>query len=87
MGLSFRAGEGKFRSAWGILILTLGVYYPDTMDSLGPAAPDQAVLGRNPRLRRRFSFFWIEIWPPMNSISFAGLLIMAGLSLFLGRVW
>ena len=55
----------------------------------GPQLPDQAVL--IDLANRRFFFFWIEIWP--NEFYFvAGLLVMAGLGLFLftsalGRVW
>ena len=70
---------------------TLGIYYltPWIRWDRGPNLPDQAVLvdigGR------RFFFFMIEIWP--HEFYFvAGLLIMAGLGLFLftsaaGRVW
>ena len=51
--------------------------------------PDQAVLVD--LASRRFYFFWIEIWPH-EFYFIAGLLIMAGLGLFLftsalGRVW
>jgi polyferredoxin len=61
------------------------------VDSLGPwpGPADQAVL--IDLANRRFFFFWIEIWP--HEFYFvAGLLIMAGLGLFLftsalGRVW
>ena len=54
----------------------------------GPNLPDQAVLAD---LAGRRIFFWIEIWP--HELYFVpGLLIMAGLGLFLvisalGRVW
>ena len=79
------------RFKWWIMAVTLGIYYltPWLRWDRGPALPDQAVLvdlgGR------RFYFFWIEIWP--HELYFvAGLLIMAGLGLFLftsalGRVW
>ncbi|MEO1733981.1 MAG: cytochrome c oxidase accessory protein CcoG [Pseudomonadota bacterium] len=83
---------GNFRNLkWAIMIVTLGIYYitPWLRWDRGPSLPDQAVLldlgGR------RFYFFWIEIWP--HEFYFvAGLLIMAGLGLFLftsalGRVW
>ena len=55
----------------------------------GPALPDQAVLVD--LANRRFYFFFIEIWP-QEFYFVAGLLIMAGLGLFLftsalGRVW
>ena len=54
-----------------------------------PALPDQAVLVD--LANRRFYFFFIEIWP-QEFYFVAGLLIMAGLGLFLftsalGRVW
>ncbi|MCU4654151.1 cytochrome c oxidase accessory protein CcoG [Roseibacterium sp. SDUM158016] len=84
--------SGRFRNLkWVIMIVTLGIYYvtPWIRWDRGPNLPDQAVLldlgGR------RFFFFWIEIWP--HEFYFvAGLLIMAGLGLFLftsalGRVW
>lgn len=49
----------------------------------GPNMPDQAVL--TDMSHRRLYFFWIEIWP--HEFSFvAGLLIMAGLGLFLFTV-
>ena len=55
----------------------------------GPSAPDQAVLVD--LANRRFYFFFIEIWP-QEFYYIAGLLIMAGLGLFLvtsvaGRAW
>jgi len=84
--------SGKFRTLkWWILIITLGIYYltPWLRWDRGPNLPDQAVL--IDMAGRRFYFFWIEIWP--HEFYFvAGLLIMAGLGLFLftsalGRVW
>jgi cytochrome c oxidase accessory protein FixG len=87
-----RRVKGKFRSLkWVIMAVTLGIYYltPWIRWDRGPALPDQAVL--LDLAGRRFYFFWIEIWP--HEFYFvAGLLIMAGLGLFLftsalGRVW
>lgn len=84
--------NGFFRSLkWWIMIATLGVYYitPWLRWDRGPGAPDQAVLIDFPA--RRFYFFFIEIWP-QEVYYFAGLLIMAGIGLFLitslvGRAW
>ncbi|GGE50170.1 cytochrome c oxidase accessory protein CcoG [Actibacterium pelagium] len=87
-----RRVSGWFRNLkWGIMIVTLGIYYltPWIRWDRGPNLPDQAVLVD--LAGRRFYFFWIEIWP--HEFYFvAGLLIMAGLGLFLftsalGRVW
>ncbi|MDF1728494.1 MAG: cytochrome c oxidase accessory protein CcoG [Sulfitobacter sp.] len=87
-----RRVSGFFRRMkWWIMFLTLGVYYltPWIRWDRGPNLPDQAVL--IDLANRRFYFFWIEIWP--HEFYFvAGLLIMAGLGLFLftsalGRVW
>jgi len=87
-----RRVSGYFRTLkWWIMGLTLGVYYltPWLRWDRGPSLPDQAVLVD--LAHRRFYFFWIEIWP--HEFYFvAGLLIMAGLGLFLltsamGRVW
>ena len=87
-----RKVKGSFRTLkWGIMIFTLGIYYltPWIRWDRGPALPDQAVL--IDMANRRFFFFWIEIWP--HEFYFvAGLLVMAGLGLFLftsalGRVW
>ncbi|OUS04947.1 cytochrome c oxidase accessory protein CcoG [Rhodobacterales bacterium 52_120_T64] len=84
--------KGKFRQLkWWLMIFTLGVYYitPWIRWDRGPNMPDQAVL--IDMAGRRFFMFWIEIWP--HEFYFvAGLLIMAGLGLFLftsalGRVW
>ena len=87
-----RRVSGFFRRLkWWIMAITLGIYYlvPWIRWDRGPNLPDQAVLVD--LAGRRFYFFWIEIWP--HEFYFvAGLLIMAGLGLFLftsalGRVW
>ncbi|MEO0937788.1 MAG: cytochrome c oxidase accessory protein CcoG [Pseudomonadota bacterium] len=84
--------SGKFRNLkWYLMLFTLGIYYitPWIRWDRGAEMPDQAVL--LDLAGRRFYFFWIEIWP--HEFYFvAGLLIMAGLGLFLftsalGRVW
>ncbi len=83
---------GPFRNLkWVIMAVTLGIYYltPWIRWDRGANLPDQAVLVD--LASRRFFFFWIEIWP--HEFYFvAGLLVMAGLGLFLftsalGRVW
>ncbi|MFN3844373.1 MAG: cytochrome c oxidase accessory protein CcoG [Paracoccaceae bacterium] len=83
---------GRFRNLkWWLLAFMLGVYYvmPWIRWDRGPNLPDQAVL--LDLAHRRFFFFMIEIWP--HEFYFvAGLLVMAGLGLFLftsaaGRVW
>ena len=87
-----RRVSGNFRNLkWVIMVVALGIYYitPWIRWDRGPQLPDQAVL--IDMTGRRFFFFWIEIWP--HEFYFvAGLLIMAGLGLFLftsalGRVW
>ncbi len=87
-----RRVQGPFRALkWILMAVTLGIYYltPWIRWDRGPNLPDQAVLVD--LASRRFYFFWIEIWP--HEFYFvAGLLIMAGLGLFLftsalGRVW
>jgi cytochrome c oxidase accessory protein FixG len=87
-----RRVRGRFRTMkWWIMAITLGIYYitPWLRWDRGPNLPDQAVLVD--LANRRFFFFMIEIWP--HEFYFvAGLLIMAGLGLFLftsalGRVW
>ena len=84
--------SGPFRTLkWWLLALMLGIYYvtPWLRWDRGPALPDQAVL--LDLAHRRFFFFFIDIWP--HEFYFvAGLLVMAGLGLFLftsalGRVW
>ncbi len=76
---------------WRFLVLALAVYYvtPWLRWDRGPFAPDQAVL--IDLANRRFYFFFIEIWP-QEFYYIAGLLIMAGVGLFLitsavGRAW
>ena len=87
-----RRVKGSFRTLkWWIMAVTLGIYYitPWLRWDRGPNLPDQAVL--IDLAHRRFFFFMIEIWP--HEFYFvAGLLIMAGLGLFLvtttvGRAW
>ncbi|NOX40394.1 MAG: cytochrome c oxidase accessory protein CcoG [Alphaproteobacteria bacterium] len=83
---------GNFRNLkWAMMVVTLGIYYitPWIRWDRGPNLPDQAVL--IDMADRRFFFFWIEIWP-QEFYLVAGLLVMAGLGLFLftsalGRVW
>ena len=87
-----KAVDGRFRRfKWLVMVITLAIYYgtPWLRWDRGPYAPDQAVLldlGN-----RRFFMFGIEIWP--HEFYFvAGLLIMAGIGLFLvtsavGRAW
>ena len=87
-----KAVRGSFRNLkWVIMVVTLGIYYitPWIRWERGPHLPDQAVLVD--MAHRRFFFFWIEIWP-QEFYYVAGLLIMAGIGLFLftsvlGRVW
>ncbi len=87
-----RRVKGTFRTLkWWIMAFTLGIYYitPWLRWDRGPNLPDQAVLVD--LAHRRFFFFMIEIWPH-EFYFIAGLLIMAGLGLFLftsaaGRVW
>lgn len=87
-----RRVKGPFRNLkWVIMAVTLGIYYitPWLRWDRGPNLPDQAVLVD--LASRRFFFLWIEIWPH-EFYFIAGLLIMAGLGLFLftsalGRVW
>ncbi len=87
-----RRVKGSFRTMkWGLMAAMLAIYYvtPWLRWDRGPVLPDQAVLVD--LANRRFYFFMIEIWP--HEFYFvAGLLIMAGLGLFLftsalGRVW
>ncbi|MBR3370748.1 MAG: cytochrome c oxidase accessory protein CcoG [Rhodobacteraceae bacterium] len=87
-----RRVNGSFRTMkWWLLAVMLGIYYlvPWIRWDRGAEMPNQAVL--LDLANRRFFFFMIEIWP--HEFYFvAGLLIMAGIGLFLftsalGRVW
>jgi cytochrome c oxidase accessory protein FixG len=84
--------RGFYRNVkYVVMLITLGIYYatPWIRWDRGPYAPDQAVLVDI--ANRRFYMFGIEIWP--HEFYFvAGLLIMAGIGLFLvtsavGRAW
>jgi cytochrome c oxidase accessory protein FixG len=87
-----KAVSGNFRQLkWIIMAVTLGIYYitPWLRWNRGAHAPDQAVLVDI--ANRRFYFFFIEIWP-QEFYYVAGLLVMAGVGLFLvtsvaGRAW
>jgi cytochrome c oxidase accessory protein FixG len=87
-----RAVDGHYRRLkWAIMAVTLAIYYvtPWLRWDRGPYAPDQAVLVD--LAHRRFYFFSIEIWPH-EFYYVAGLLVMAGVGLFLvtstvGRAW
>ncbi|MFO1088628.1 MAG: cytochrome c oxidase accessory protein CcoG [Hyphomicrobiales bacterium] len=84
--------HGFFRRLkWIVMAVTLGIYYlaPWIRWDRGPHAPDQAILVD--LANRRFYFFFLEIWP-QEFYYVAGLLIMAGIGLFLvtsavGRAW
>jgi cytochrome c oxidase accessory protein FixG len=87
-----KRASGYFRKLkWLVMAVTLGIYYltPWLRWDRGAYAPDQAVLVD--LAHRRFYFFFIEIWP-QEFYYIAGLLIMAGIGLFLvtstiGRAW
>lgn len=91
-GVYPKAVDGFFRRLkWGIMAVTLAVYYitPWLRWDRGPYAPDQAVL--IDLANRRFYMFQIEIWPH-EFYHVVGLLVMAGIGLFLvtsavGRAW
>lgn len=91
-GVYPKAVNGPFRRfKWAIMAVTLAIYYgtPWIRWDRGPYAPDQAVLVD--LANRRFYMFQIEIWPH-EFYYVAGLLIMAGIGLFLvtsavGRAW
>lgn len=87
-----KRAKGSFRKLkWIILFLTLAVYYitPWLRWDRGEFVTDQAVL--IDLANRRFFFLFIEIWP-QEFYYVAGLLVMAGIGLFLvtstvGRAW
>ena len=84
--------DGPFRRfKWVVMAVTLAIYWitPWIRWDRGPYAPDQAVLVD--LAHRRFYMFSIEIWP-QEFYYVAGLLVMAGVGLFLvtsavGRAW
>jgi len=87
-----KAVDGRFRRLkWLVMAVALTIYYvtPWLRWDRGAYAPDQAVL--IDLAHRRFYFGPIEIWPH-EFYYVAGLLIMAGVGLFLltsvvGRAW
>ena len=87
-----QAIDGTFRRLkWAIMAVTLTIYYvtPWIRWDRGDYAPDQAVL--IDLANRRFFMFDIEIWPH-EFYYVVGLLVMAGIGLFLvtsavGRAW
>ena len=87
-----KAVHGSFRRLkWAIMAITLTIYYvtPWVRWDRGPYAPHQAALVDI--AHRRFYLFAIEIWPH-EFYYVAGMLIMAGIGLFLvtsavGRAW
>jgi len=87
-----KRASGRFRQfKWLVMLITLTIYYvtPWIRWDRGPFAPDQAVLVD--MVNRRFYFFFIEIWP-QEFYYVAGMLVMAGIGLFLvtstvGRAW
>lgn len=91
-GVYPKAVDGFYRRLkWAIMAVTLAIYWgtPWLRWDRGPYAPDQAVLVD--LAHRRFYMFSIEIWP-QEFYYVAGLLIMAGIGLFLvtsavGRAW
>jgi cytochrome c oxidase accessory protein FixG len=84
--------SGRWRTIkWVAMLALLGIYYgvPWLRWDRGEGFPDQAVLVDF--AGRRFYFFWIELWP-QEVFYITGLLILAGLGLFLatslfGRIW
>lgn len=87
-----KRANGRFRSfKWLVMLLTLTIYYftPWLRWDRGSFAPDQAVLVDLANMR--FYFFSVEIWP-QEFYYVAGMLVMAGIGLFLitstvGRAW
>ena len=91
-GVYPKAVDGFYRRLkWAVMVVTLAIYWgtPWLRWDRGPHAPDQAVLVD--LTHRRFYMFAIEIWPH-EFYYVAGLLVMAGVGLFLvtsavGRAW
>jgi len=87
-----KRASGTFRRfKWSVMVFTLAIYYftPWIRWDRGEFTPNQAVLVDLDQ--GRFYFFFITIWP-QELYYIAGLLIMAGVGLFLvtstvGRAW
>lgn len=87
-----KAVSGYFRRLkWRLMLVTLTIYYvtPWLRWDRGLGQPDQAVLVD--LSQARFYFFFVEIWP-QEFWFVAGMLVMAGIGLFLvtsvvGRAW
>ena len=87
-----KRAHGRFRQfKWLVMLVTLAIYYitPWIRWDRGSGVPDQAVL--IDLANRRFFFLSIEIWP-QEFYYVAGMLVMAGIGLFLvtstvGRAW
>ena len=87
-----KRASGSFRRfKWLVMAILLTIYYvaPWLRWDRGEFAPDQAILVD--LANRRFFFFFIEIWP-QEFYYVAGMLVMAGVGLFLvtstvGRAW
>jgi cytochrome c oxidase accessory protein FixG len=87
-----RTVKGTFRNAkWILMTVLLAIWHlgPFLRWDRGPNAPDQAIL--IDMAGRRAYFYFIEIWP-QEVYYVTGLLLIAGLALFLmsavaGRVW
>jgi cytochrome c oxidase accessory protein FixG len=90
--IHIKSVDGTFRRLkWAVMAVCLAIYYisPWLRWTRPGEAPDQAILVD--LAHRRFYFFFIEIWP-QEFYYVAGLLIMAGVGLFLitslfGRAW
>ncbi len=84
--------QGTYRRLkWSLAWIFMAIYFigPWLRWDRGPGAPDQAILVD--LANRRFYFFFIEIWP-QEFYYVAGLLILAGIGLFIatsmvGRAW
>ncbi len=91
-GVYPKAVNGRFRRLkWAAMVVAVALYWgiPWLRWNRGPFVPDQAVLVD--LAHRRFYMFGIEIWP-QEFYYVAGLLVMAGIGLFLvtsavGRAW
>ena len=78
-----KRATGNFRNfKWLVMLITLGIYYvtPWLRWTAGPTRQTRRCWSISPN--RRFYFFFIEIWPQEFFIV-AGMLVMAGIGLFL----